>query len=669
MHLASTLAPRLLQLLTSVLLAGLLAGCGGGSSPSSSGSKNGVEPTPADTRDETLSSVREKLYTRADLASCQGAVRQLNVFLSANPDEKRATRDDREKLGFTPEEWVEVNSFTFTPLDAHYLEQCFLLRDAAQSLHVEALSPAKRAELAFAWVVRQVRLGQRKGEVLPPSYVLRRGWGSPEQRTQVFLALLRQLGIDGCVVIVPGKEPVTLAGALVGKDLLLFDSRLGLPLPGPTAGTVLTLAQLRAQPEHLKSLSADDKHTYDLTVEAVAKSEVGLVFELSAVAPRMQRLQQLLQPRVKVVLAADVAGEEKKFQEALKENGIAVKVATRPDQTEAPARALRVFLPQEDGGVDTPHIIDLGVVPGFALRDAGLQSRWTRLELYRKESIPWLYLPPPIRALPANSQLGNTARNLFAARYVEVLARAEEQKPQELEEETPFGGSDVQETRRKTISEDDLPRSMVLRGQTTKAREQLLRVLDTLADQRGIRRRVPDLNKRVVDWLSRAAEVYARLAQEREEVARGRGNPETQKLVTLQLAGLWAESPPPLPLLCAEALNPPLSAEATFLVALANHENAERLQARAGNATSPKVDEAWQAAADGWYTFLKYHGTHPNSSAAQRMHARALECSGKPEAARTIWENLASGTFDNKFAPLSDLEKTACLIRAGQLKK
>jgi hypothetical protein len=653
-----------------LLAAGLCLGCGGGSTSKTSTPKDGgVEIIPgSENRDEALATVREKLYSKADLLSCQGAVRQLNVSLSTNPGQKRTPRDEatREKLGFTPEEWTEVNSATFTPLDAHHLEQCFLLRDAAQSLQVQALPPEKKAEAAFAWAVRQVRLTGRKHEILPPSYVLRRSWGSPAQRTHVFLALLRQLGMDGCVVIIPEKEPVVLAGVLAGKDIYLFDSRLGLPMPGAEPGSVLTLAQLRAQPDLLKQLSPNEKYPYDVTSAGVAKAEVGLVFELSELAPRMQRLQQQLASRVKVVLAADPNAQEKKFQEALKDSGVALKTWNRPEEAGSPARALRQFLPSDQGGADKPELINLTSLPGFAAPDAALQANWTRLYRYEKERTPWIFLPSPVRALPANSMFGTTARDIFAARYQSILARTEEPKPEEGEEDMPFGGGDMPERRRKAISLDDMPRALVLRGQTDKAQEQLRLILDALMEHRRIRQRVPDLDKKVTEWMSPAAEAYARLAQVRE-AGKGRADPEHVKAAGAQVAGLWSVSP--LPLLFAEALTVPLNAEAMFTVALANQEYAERLQAKVGGASSPQVQDAWRAAEDGWFAFLREHSLQPSWAAAYRMKARALEGRGERDADRAIWDNLGTGLLENKYAPLSDLEKTACFIRAAQLKK
>src|SRR5262249_2233607 len=150
------------------------------------------------------------------------------------------------------DELAEVNRSSFTLLDAHHLEFCFLLRDAVRSLRMDDLTPLARVEAGFNWVIRQVGLRERPGGSLPPYFVLRRGWGTSQERALVFLALLEQLGIDSAMIalsIEGGGRRYWVAGALVDKEIYLFDTRLGLPLPGPNGNGAATLTQVRSQPE------------------------------------------------------------------------------------------------------------------------------------------------------------------------------------------------------------------------------------------------------------------------------------------------------------------------------------------------------------------------------------------------------------------------------------
>src|SRR5262249_14339331 len=148
---------------------------------------------------------------------------------------------------------------------------------------------------AFAWAVRQVRLREYEGPTLPPQPVLRRGWGTAMERSLVFFAALRQLGLDGCFLALPrpsqDRPRYGACGVLIpGKEkpeIHLFDPRLGLPLPGPKGQGTATLADVRTQPDVLKQLSAD-KQDYDVSPEQARAAEVHVVAPLSALAPRLR---------------------------------------------------------------------------------------------------------------------------------------------------------------------------------------------------------------------------------------------------------------------------------------------------------------------------------------------------------------------------------------------
>src|SRR5262249_53770538 len=181
------------------------------------------------------------------------------------------------QVGLNKDELAEVSSPTYTPLDAHHLEACFLLRDAARTLELGAVTgggkaarqtPLDRAVAGFAWVVRQGprppphRQPTSPGPA-PPAPVLRRGQGSPLERALVFLALLERFGLDedaaaglqGCLVLRPGGEKgeprLWACGVAVGAApdaLYLFDPRLGLPIPGPGGKGAAPLAQAASHP-------------------------------------------------------------------------------------------------------------------------------------------------------------------------------------------------------------------------------------------------------------------------------------------------------------------------------------------------------------------------------------------------------------------------------------
>ncbi len=181
-----------------------------------------------------------------------------------------------EVVPLTAADRDELRGTTFSAHDSVYVADCLYLRDAARSLAVTGFPPELQAELAFAWVCRQVylhpwmRVANRPegATALPPTAVLRRGSGSGLERMYVFLALLQQLELDGCLIGAPdaGTQPAGLpvltadnkafvtgalrgpfwaVGVRVGGDVKLFDPWRGQPFP-------VTLSQLRANPDAAK---------------------------------------------------------------------------------------------------------------------------------------------------------------------------------------------------------------------------------------------------------------------------------------------------------------------------------------------------------------------------------------------------------------------------------
>jgi uncharacterized membrane protein YkoI len=325
--------------------------------------------------EQPLERARNILRKDGDLSACRLALQQVNAHLAdpktQQPPSLSAARQAelrQQQLILDESELAEVTSPHFTLLDGHHLELCLLLRDAARALetrpradlHVE---PQVEAAAAFAWVVRQVGLDQIESDlaherrVLAPQFVLRRGYGSPLARSLLFLGLVEQLGLDGCLLALPGESGKEtrywVCGVLGEKDqLYLFDPRLGIPLPGPGGKGIATLAEVEGKASPLRQLDFGKELAYDITPEQAANSEVHLAPSLSALAPRMELLEtKLLPPAVRVRLAAKPA-TARRFTQALKAGGhkkTEVKLAAWA------ARMQRRFLPKSEGGIDEPR--------------------------------------------------------------------------------------------------------------------------------------------------------------------------------------------------------------------------------------------------------------------------------------------------------------------------
>lgn len=365
---------------------------------------------------DPLTTAIELLHKTATLERCQEALRLVNAHLNAHPDTKAGLKLDteqadvlRERYQLTPEEVEFVSLPGLQPLDAHHLELCYRLRDAADSLRVQSLPPVQRARAGFDWVMRQVVFDSSDDYLLPPSMVFRRGRGTAEERAAVFLALLPQLNLTGCLIAVPREKGTEkhcwLVGAIAARvdqkngqaeqrrDVYLFDPRLGLPLPGPQGQGIATLEQLRQQPELLKQLTVDKRFTYDVAPAQVAQAEVQVAFPLTALSPRMAWLEQELNQQDHVTLTAlplslwekqgrgSTAPTPRQVLQFLAQaTGGPVQVWNPPTEKNSlprsPLRALRSFIPREQGGEATAKL------HGYMLRQL---APWSAvIEQYRR---------------------------------------------------------------------------------------------------------------------------------------------------------------------------------------------------------------------------------------------------------------------------------------------
>src|SRR5207244_5163654 len=163
-----------------------------------------------------------------------------------------------------------------------------------------------------------------------------------------------------------------IPGALVNKEVYLFDTRMGIPLPAPDGKGIATVRQIRTSDKPFAALTLDDKHSYDMTAEQARKMEIFLTVPLSALAPRMKFLDDTLGGRQKVHSFADWASLLKEFQGAAAAQNISVRFWGANGDRAAPIRILRTFMPSAEGGTDPPPFVlmrqmTLQLVPGFSV--------------------------------------------------------------------------------------------------------------------------------------------------------------------------------------------------------------------------------------------------------------------------------------------------------------
>lgn len=281
---------------------------------------------------------------------------KLNSYFSKAGIQNRLKLTDAERkflsdeVHLTSAELAELEAPDFRAADAHFLDECYLLRDAARSLEADGLDTAeKKAYALFRWVNRNVLLHEQVDSWVPPAFTLRRGHGGAVERALVCLALLRQEKLDGFLVVVPDSDPLQfLIGVPAAKSpgIMLFDMRLGLAVAGKDGKGIATLKEARADPKLLAPSL--------ITPEQAKKLEAWLVCPYHALSPRMLELQGPLGKLDRVVLHQNPL---ELSQEIARLAEIPVKVWNPPAQgkklANSPTRCLELFLDKNSGGQDT----------------------------------------------------------------------------------------------------------------------------------------------------------------------------------------------------------------------------------------------------------------------------------------------------------------------------
>ncbi len=246
---------RLAAVAIPVAIMSLLTGC-----PSSR--RQATRTSSRRKQEDALAAVRQTIRKEHKLETFRTAVAQLNIYLSQSNDSKPSppSSDERailsKQLHLTDEEMDEVYRDEFSPLDMHYLEECFLFYDALTALKLDFSQTSdaatlERGQLGFEWAMRQVWLNDSPTRPLPPSFALRMGFGNVAERVGVVLTMARAIGIDAGIIAAsdPKKLDPWGIGLRIGTEIYLFDPRSGKAVAGPNAKGIATLRQVRANPE------------------------------------------------------------------------------------------------------------------------------------------------------------------------------------------------------------------------------------------------------------------------------------------------------------------------------------------------------------------------------------------------------------------------------------
>ena len=192
----------------------------------------------------------------------------------------------------------------FKPDDARHIQEAIWIRDISRWAHGDGFNDVDRATAIFDWTVRNIQLEADDDSVLRrPWQSLLFGRGTAEQRAWVFARLGRQLRLDVVILSIPsaavadGKTaPKTAAAkfwlpAIFSEgQLYLFDTRLGLPIPGPDGKGVATLEQVRKDDSLLRKLDIEGAK-YPVTAESLKTVEIDLVADPFSLARRASQME------------------------------------------------------------------------------------------------------------------------------------------------------------------------------------------------------------------------------------------------------------------------------------------------------------------------------------------------------------------------------------------
>jgi hypothetical protein len=575
--------------------------------------------------------------------SARDAVENLNAYLKALastkpaltlPDSQRARL--RKQFGLTADDLGELNSSVFTLLDAYYLQFCFQLADVARSLDLQGMSTLQRARLGFDWVTRQVSLrerGRRFGiqnreyTPLPPQFVLQFGYGTAQERSLVFLALLQQLGIDGGLVACPNENgnkvywvPAVLvsraekdrSGKQTAAGIYLFDTRLGMPLPGPGGEPFGRFDQVVKAPDACRARFAESIRDQAVP-DGIARAEVHLACPLSALSPRMKFLERKMTTSTRVLLALD----PKKILERCKKTAPGrVQFSSARHNPNNPTRVLRTFL--YPGG----RIGDL------ANRLMALRRAQLPVEIWKK------HFPVSLHSSLHPMVLGQIA---------------------------PVHEKGVVEAR-----------TAMVRGQVDQAiklleegRNILLRGKDVLKGETKDEGAKEEFRQKVNDWCRKFSEAKLKVSQLQAQEQEGEGDQDKlqEELASAKarLGALWKNNQDILGVIVYVALAEPLGKESGFLHCLCIQEKAERLQTRLqrllsspGQTKAAELARAkarvnarkeWENAEDGWRKHISEYGISDETLKARigelvRFELQASREVSKAAIATALHESL-----------------------------
>lgn len=188
------------------------------------------------------------------------------------------------------------------PDDGWYLQEAVWLRNISNKARADQFEDLDVARRLFDWTVRNIQLaadwsgGEEQRVRHRPHETLLFGRGTAVERAWVFALLARQQGLNVVFLGIEKDGAVRpWLPALVADDkLYLFDTRLGLPIPGPTPDSVATLSEVVENDTLLRKLDLDAEHPYPVSADDLKH----VVAYVEATPPALSRRMALVESRL-----------------------------------------------------------------------------------------------------------------------------------------------------------------------------------------------------------------------------------------------------------------------------------------------------------------------------------------------------------------------------------
>ena len=171
------------------------------------------------------------------------------------------------------------------------------------------LSPAESTDPTIGWPP-PMRGVPGPGYSSYPWHVLLYGHGDMIQRARIFILLVRQLRIDVVMLGIDtktGRADPWLPAVVLENELFLFDTELGLAIPGPNGQGIATLSEVIDGPQLLESLDIGEKYRYRVHGEDLDKVVALIDASPRYLSQRMKLVEQNLTAEDQMVLAVSAS--------------------------------------------------------------------------------------------------------------------------------------------------------------------------------------------------------------------------------------------------------------------------------------------------------------------------------------------------------------------------